>query len=203
MDFLNLAYYPINFSKDAFWDFAEKSTFQSKLPFKLISKLNINGSVISLTDKNLEEISYISACLAEFLRHKMILESDSSFAFETVFSHPSKLDEIRLAKENGYKIYLYYIATKGPLLNQERVSERIIEGGHAVPLEKIKDRYYRSLNNAYQAMLLADKAFFFDNTTITDIKSDFSFFAEKSGNSLIIKDGADVPWWFNEYLLGG
>jgi predicted ABC-type ATPase len=200
MDFLNLAYYPVNFSKAEFLEFLEKSTFQSKLSFKLASKLNIEGSVVSLTDKNFSEISYISACLAEFLRRKMILESDSSFAFETVFSHPSKLDEIRFAKKNGYKIYLYFIATKAPLVNSGRVRGRMSKGGHSVPVEKIEERYIRSLNNAYNAMLLSDKAFFFDNT-ITDVKSEYSFFAEKKDSCLYIKNEMSIPWWFNEYVL--
>ncbi|MDR2999841.1 MAG: hypothetical protein LBU89_01135 [Fibromonadaceae bacterium] len=200
MDFLNLAYYPVKFVKAEFLDFLEKSSFQSKLSFKLASKLNIEGSIISLTDRDFPEISYISACLAEFLRRKMIMESDSSFAFETVFSHPSKLDEILFAKENGYKVYLYFIATKIPLVNLERVQGRIIKGGHSVPIEKVKERYIRSLGNAYKALLLSDKAFFFDNT-ITDIKNEYSFFAEKKDNALHIKDRFGIPSWFNEYIL--
>jgi len=199
-DFLNLAYYPINFSKDEFLKFVEKSSFQDKIPFKIADKLSIEKTIVSFTDKDFAEISYVSACLSEFLRHKMILDSESSFAFETVFSHPSKLDEIRFAKENGYKIYLYFIATNTPLLNIERVNTRSAKGGHSVPPEKIEERYYRSLDNAYEAMLLADRAFFFDNT-ITDVKSEYSFFAEKTDNNLYIKDGANVPWWFGEYLL--
>jgi predicted ABC-type ATPase len=200
MDFLNLAYYPVNFSSPEFLKFLEESTFQNKLSFKLASKLSVEGSVISLSDKNFSEVSYISACLAEFLRRKMILESDSSFAFETVFSHASKLDEIRLAKENGYKVYLYFIATKSPLVNLERVQGRTSKGGHSVPVEKIKERYIRSLGNAYNAMLLSDKAFFFDNT-ITDVKSEYSFFAEKKDGALHINSSDSVPLWFSEFLL--
>ena len=201
MGFLNLAYYPVKFSKNEFLEFLEESTFQSKLSFKLASKLNIDGSIVSLTEKNFPEVSYISACLAEFLRRKMILESQSSFAFETVFSHNSKLDEIRLAKENGYKVYLYFIATKEALLNLKRVEGRIGKGGHSVPIDKIQERYFRSLGNAYQAMLLSDNAFFFDNT-LTDVKSEYSFFAEKKDKALNIKNKASIPWWFNEYILG-
>jgi len=201
MDYLNLADYPINFLRDEFLDFSEKSAFQSKLPFKIASKLNIDGSIVSLTEKNFAEVSYISACLAEFLRRKMILGSNSSFAFETVFSHPSKLEEIRFAKENGYKVYLYFIATKDPLLNIERISGRTAMGGHAVPAQKINDRFYRSLSHVRSAMDLSDRAFFFDNT-ITDVSGEYSFFAEKTGDNLYIKGGADVPWWFSEYVLG-
>ena len=64
MDFVNLSYYPVNFAKDEFLEFLEKSTFQNKLSFKLASKLNLKGNIVSLTDKNFSEVSYISACLA-------------------------------------------------------------------------------------------------------------------------------------------
>jgi len=74
------------------------------------------------------------------------------------------------------------------------------KGGHSVPIEKIEERYIRSLNNAYNAMLLSDKAFFFDNT-ITDVKSEYSFFAEKKDSCLYIKNEMNIPWWFDEYVL--
>jgi len=50
-------------------------------------------------------------------------------------------------------------------------------------------------------MLLSDNAFFFDNT-LTDVKSEYSFFAEKKDKTLNIKNKASIPWWFNEYILG-
>jgi hypothetical protein len=50
-------------------------------------------------------------------------------------------------------------------------------------------------------MKLADKAFFFDNT-MTNIKQEYSFFAEKSENSLHIKNESGIPWWFSKCVLG-
>ena len=57
------------------------------------------GGLILQSDKA-EELAQI---IADFLRKKL-LQSEKKFSFETVFSHPSKLDIMRLAKEKGYKV---------------------------------------------------------------------------------------------------
>ena len=198
--FLNFGYFPINFSEADLYEFLDSSSFQSKINFKLSDAIEVKKTVISLKEHHLQDTTYISAALSEFLRKKMILESNSSFAFETVFSHKSKLDEIKFAKENGYKIYLYFIATDDFSVNLERVQGRIIKGGHSVPVEKIIDRYLRSLENLSKAIMLADKVFFFDNSEQEKIAK-YSFFAEKKDNALHIPKGVMLPWWFSEYVL--
>jgi len=69
-----------------------------------------------------------------------------------------------------------------------------------VPVEKIKDRYLRSLDNLFEAIMLADKVFFFDNSEQEQVK-EYSYFAEKKNNALHISPGTIIPWWFNEYVL--
>ncbi len=198
--FLNFSYFPIKFSETELLAFLNNSSFQSKINFKLSDAIEVKNSIISLKKHNLSEATYISAALSEFLRKKMISESNSTFAFETVFSHESKLNEIKLAKENGYKIYLYFIATDDIFINFERVQGRIVKGGHSVPTEKIKDRYLRSLDNLFKATILADKVFFFDNSEQKQVGK-YSFFAEKKDNALHISKGTMIPWWFNKYIL--
>lgn len=197
--FLNFDYFPIQFSKDDLCKFLDNSSFQSKINFKLSDAIKAENSIISLKE-NFSETTYISAALSEFLRRKMILESNSSFAFETVFSHKSKLEEIKLAKENGYKVYLYFISTDDISVNYERVQGRIVKGGHSVPVEKIKDRYIRTLDNLFSAAILSDKAFFFDNSEQKQSEK-YSFFAEKRDGNLHIPKGTVIPWWFEEYML--
>ncbi|MDR2584545.1 MAG: hypothetical protein LBC75_13795 [Fibromonadaceae bacterium] len=199
--FLNFGYFPIKFSETDLYEFLDNSSFQLKTDFKLSEVLEIKDSIISLKNHNLPETTYISAALSEFLRKKMIMESDSSFAFETVFSHKSKLDELKFAKEHDYKVYLYFIATDDVFVNLERIQGRIVKGGHFVPVEKIRDRYLRSLDNLYEAVKLADKVFFFNNSEQKQIR-EYSFFAEKKNNALHISSGTIIPWWFNEYVLG-
>ncbi len=198
--FLNFSYFPIKFSETELFAFLNNSSFQSKINLKLSDAIEVKNSIISLKKHNLSETTYISAALSEFLRRKMILESDSTFAFETVFSHASKLNEIRLAKENGYKVYLYFIATDDIFINLERIQGRIVKGGHAVPVEKIRDRYLRSLDNLFKTTILADKVFFFDNSEQRQIGK-YSFFAEKKDNALHFSKGTMIPWWFNKHVL--
>ena len=57
--------------------------------------------------KTLENIDgYTASILSEFLRI-MLLKGGFSFSFETVMSHPSKIDFLRQAVSLGYKTYLY------------------------------------------------------------------------------------------------
>jgi len=76
----------------------------------------------------------------------------------------------------------------------------MVKGGHFVPEEKIRDRYLRSLDNLYEAVKLADKVFFFDNSEQEQAR-EYSVFAEKKNNALHIPQGTIIPWWFNEYVL--
>jgi predicted ABC-type ATPase len=129
----------------------------------------------------------------------MIL-SDSSFSFESVFSHESKIKEIEIAKKASFKIYFYFISTSDPSINLQRIKNRVETGGHDVPNEKIKERYYRTMNNLYIAFKLSDRAYIFDNTSEKSNNS-FDFFVEKNGNNIYLSNSDLVPQWFDEYLL--
>ncbi|MDR1943954.1 MAG: zeta toxin family protein [Synergistaceae bacterium] len=92
------------------------------------------------------------------------LNNRESFAFETVFSHPSKADLMKQAKKAGYKVDLYFICTQDPDVNVLRVKERYKTGGHDVPEDKIRNRYVRSMNILKQSLTFADKAAIFNNS---------------------------------------
>lgn len=79
---------------------------------------------------------YVGAAIADFLR-EALLAANASFSFETVMSHPSKVDCLRRARARGYRTYLYFVATDSPDLNVLRVRTRIAQGEHAVPEQKI------------------------------------------------------------------
>lgn len=49
-------------------------------------------------------------------------------------------------------------------INADRVAERVLQGGHDVPREKIKVRFRRSLDNLSRAFPYLSRAFFFDNS---------------------------------------
>jgi len=64
----------------------------------------------------------VAAVLTEFLKEDF-LQRGESFTFETVFSHPSKIDFIHRARELGYRTYLYFVATRSPEINVSPVYE--------------------------------------------------------------------------------
>ena len=107
--------------------------------------------------------SYEAARLAAETR-RALMEKQRSFVTETVFSHPSKLDLLSEARERGYLIWLTCIYLDDPELAVARVSQRIDEGGHAVPPEKIRQRYARMIDNVRQSVDIADRVSLIDNS---------------------------------------
>jgi predicted ABC-type ATPase len=104
-----------------------------------------------------ERVSYEAAHLIEKFREE-ILHKGISFCFETVFSHPSKIDFIAKAKALGCQVILVYIHLACLGLNEARVHQRLAEGGHSVPPEKIRSRLPRTLKNVTVALPLVDEA---------------------------------------------
>jgi len=129
---------------------------------RLLHAIEVKDNCIRWNDTN-TGLSYIAAAIADYLRNEM-LKNDSTFACETVFSHPSKLEFMKAAHTAGFKIYLYFIATQDPYINIGRVQNRVINGGHTVPEDKIISRYSKTMENAYNALLLADRSYWFDNS---------------------------------------
>ena len=88
--------------------------------------------------------SYEAAQLAERQRFHLLQEG-VSFCFETVYSHPSKIDFLARAKGLGYQIIMVLIHLDSSDLNQARVACRVSEGGHGVAAEKVVARIPRLL----------------------------------------------------------
>jgi len=158
---------------------------------------SLDKAAIRLINKSADE--RLAQIIADFLRKKLLQEK-KKFSFETVFSHPSKLDIMREATNNGYKVYLYFVSTETPEINKFRVESRKIKGGHDVPPGKIESRYYRSLELLFEASQIAYQAFYFDNS---ENGQDFRLFAhfKKTGNqkSWDKINKKDVPNWFKQY----
>ena len=57
--------------------------------------------------------------------------------FETVLSAQDKIDYIIRAKQSGYFIRLFFVGTNHPSINAARIAQRVMEGGHDVPISKI------------------------------------------------------------------
>jgi predicted ABC-type ATPase len=97
------------------------------------ASFRISGDSMTLLKQDSDE--RLAQMLAYFLREEL-LKQNLKFSFETVFSHRSKLDIMKRAAENGYKVYLYFVSTESPDINIYRVSLRKEKGGHDVPPER-------------------------------------------------------------------
>ena len=54
--------------------------------------------------------------------------------FETVFSTDEKVDFVRRSMAGGYFTRLFYVGTDDPAINAARIADRVLEGGHDVPI---------------------------------------------------------------------
>lgn len=96
-----------------------------------------------------------------------LLADGRSFITETVFSHPSKVDLVDDAVARGYLVHLHVMLV--PLdVSVNRVAERVLNGGHAVPEQKIRERYERLWDLIVRARSIAHRTEFFDNGSATE-----------------------------------
>lgn len=114
-------------------------------------------------DWNSPEAVLKAAKLATEKRYEC-LEMKQDFVFETVFSSDEKLEFVRKAKDAGFFVRLFFVCTENPSINAKRIAQRVMDGGHEVPISKIISRYYKSLDNATQAIRLVDRAYIYDNS---------------------------------------
>lgn len=114
-------------------------------------------------DWNSPEAVLKAAKYATDLRYKCLNEK-RDFVFETVFSSDEKLEFLRRAHESGFFIRFFFVCTSNPKINVSRITKRYLEGGHEVPISKIISRYFKSLENACEAIEFVDRAYIYDNS---------------------------------------
>jgi len=87
------------------------------------------------------------------------------FAFETTLSGTSYTRLIKGLKPNGYAIHLFFLWVPTPELAIQRIRDRVREGGHDVPVEDVRRRFFRGINNFFRAYEpLVDSWMLFDNS---------------------------------------
>lgn len=92
------------------------------------------------------------------------LAERKSHIFETVMSAIDKVDFILRAKEAGFFIRLFFVSTESPTINAKRVAQRVLDGGHDVPIPKIISRYDKSIANCIALAPYVDRLYVYDNS---------------------------------------
>jgi predicted ABC-type ATPase len=143
-------------------------------------------------DWNSPEAVLKAAQFAAELRENCV-KNGESFIFETVFSALDKVDFLQKAKESGFFIRLFFVSTDHPAINASRIARRVMEGGHDVPISKIINRYYKSINNACLAASFVDRLYLYDNS----LEYTPATLLFRANNGVLEKIYAEVNEWAN------
>ncbi len=82
-------------------------------------------------------------------------------------------------------------------LNQARIAQRVSEGGHSVPEDKVSSRIPRLLQNIQQALPLCDHSYLLDNSRLDN---PFKRIAEIHGGKITLKEDS-LPEWAKGLLI--
>lgn len=190
---LDLSHYQVKTNSQEIVDFFKNSTLLASaglLP--LIEHVTLEKDRLLFHQSGAN--AYFAAVISDFIRTKL-LEKHASFTFETVMSFPDKIEVLRKAQAQGYRTYLYYIATEDPAINISRVRLRVKEGGHSVPEDKIASRYYDSLKLLMQAVQVSHRAYIFDNSG-----HEQTWIAEITDGHTLEMKSPHMPTWFKTAL---
>jgi predicted ABC-type ATPase len=111
-----------------------------------------------LLEANLEAVRRIETWLEASIR------AHQTVGVETVLSTDKYRRLVVAAKELGFEVRLTYVILDSPARSIERVRLRVKKGGHAVPENKIVERYARSLDQLPWFLEQVDQALVFDNS---------------------------------------
>ena len=187
--------YKLTIQEVTLQNFFKESTFSpiKRNELDLWSKVTVTANVLYI---HTFIDSYLAADIAEFIR-RMLLSNGISFTYETVMSHENKVAFLQEARDSGYRVYLYFIATETPEINISRVDVRVAQHGHTVAPEIIKNRYYKSLQNLKNAVKKSNRTYVWDNSgTVALLVAEIT-----DGLEVRIIDTDNVPNWFVKYIV--
>jgi len=177
---------------------AGKSTFYHLfLETKGIHSVNADMIAKKINPENPEKVSYEAASLAIRMLEALLYQG-TSFCYETVFSHPSKIDLVAKAKALGYEIILVYIHLDTPELNEARVKQRVYAGGHSVPAVKIRSRIPRTMKNVAAVLPLVNEARLLNNSMFTNYFQQVALVRQGIRSKAL----SPLPSWAEEILAG-
>ena len=134
----------------------------------------------------------VSASRYMLLKCRYLLERRQNFCVETTLATRSLLKTIQEAQSRGYEITILYFWLESPELGIQRVKKRVEAGGHNIPEDTIRRRYYMGLKYFFKDYMPAcDFWLLADNS-----KSPFTTIAEGSRSGTTIYDPVkyDLIW---------
>lgn len=93
-----------------------------------------------------------------------LLRSGRNVCLETVLSTDKYCDLVSEVLENGGAFEMFYVALNSPELSEKRVRIRVRKFGHDVPVDRLRERWQRSLTFLPWFARRATNATVFDNS---------------------------------------
>lgn len=104
-------------------------------------------------------------------RLKELLDANKTFAFETTGAGTNYIKHLKEAQAKDYEVHLMFLWLPSPDLAVKRVAKRVEQGGHHIPEETVRRRYYLGIKNLIIHYLpLVDRALILDNSVAGSTK---------------------------------
>ena len=123
-----------------------------------------------------------------------LMDRMQSFSIETTLATRALMGTIKEAKSKGYTIHLMYFWLNSPELAIQRVKARVVAGGHNIPEDVVRRRYYLGLKYLFSTYIPeCERWWLVDNSV-----SPFSTVAEGIGTVKFIKDNDKYALIWNQ-----
>lgn len=101
----------------------------------------------------------------------------------------------------GFDVVLYVVSLDNPQHLLARVSQRVREGGHNVPAQRILERYPRTMGNLKIAVRLADLAFVYDAAEVEQGAHLLVAMCERERTTLLMEEPPRWIWMLLEKVI--
>lgn len=130
------------------------------------------------------ESAYITASRYMLRKSQYLFEKREDFCIETTLATRSLIKMVRSAQEQGYFVTVVYLWLRNPEIAVQRVAARVEAGGHDVPPDVIRRRYYAGLQYFFDTYApVCDKWILVDNS-----ETQFNIVAEGTRKGTTVRD---------------
>jgi predicted ABC-type ATPase len=82
-------------------------------------------------------------------RIRELIASKTGFTWETTMSGRTAVSWLREARELGYILKAYFLWVRHPETTINRIHQRVTEGGHNIPEETSRRRFFKTIQNFF------------------------------------------------------
>lgn len=126
---------------------------------------NIDPDVLNRIYKNKYPHNYqIEAAKQALKMYDDALNLGLNICLESTLAGRGTMARIKAAKDAGYYTIGFYIGLNSVDLNLERIAIRVARGGHDIPIDTVRRRFYESANNLIKIKENFDMLHVIDNS---------------------------------------